>query len=106
MNYDWLISFVAGAGYGFTSVVIGQPLDTTKTRMQAHPALAKTGMVETAKDLFKNEGIRGFYRGGLPIFIGGAAIRSAQFGFYNLAFSTLRPPGAKAPERILGIFDW
>ena len=89
-----VISFVAGASYGAMSVVVGQPLDTIKTRMQAHSANLNANPFVTATSLFKKEGIRGLYRGGTPIFVGGALFRSAQFGFYEAAmkFSNGRIP--------------
>ena len=89
-----IISFVAGASYGAMSVVVGQPLDTVKTRMQAHSANLNANPFVTATTLFKKEGIRGLYRGGTPIFVGGALFRSAQFGFYEAAmkFSKGRIP--------------
>ena len=47
-------------------------------------------MVKTATRLFETEGIKGLYRGGLPIFIGGALFRSAQFGVYESTLRLLR----------------
>mgnify|MGYP006431538817 FL=1 len=40
-------------------------------------------MLTIGRDLFRAEGIRGMYRGGLPLFLGGSLFRSAQFGFYE-----------------------
>ena len=71
--------FVAGYAYGITSVVVGQPLDTIKVRMQASKSI-KTTMIATAKDIYASEGVRGLYRGGLPMILGGGLMRSAQFG--------------------------
>ena len=87
---DQGISFASGAVYGLTSVVVGQPLDTIKTRMQARPGSTSLGAVRVGVDLFKLEGIRGLYRGGMPLFIGGALFRSAQFGCYESALTVLR----------------
>ena len=81
----YAITFAAGASYGLTTVVVGQPLDTIKTRMQG---ISKTaiGNASTSSattvffDLYQKEGVRGLYRGGLPLMIGGGLMRSAQFG--------------------------
>eukprot|EP00940_MAST-03C_sp_MAST-3C-sp2_P000543 g543.t1 len=81
-----LISFAAGAAYGFTSVVVGQPFDTVKTRMQASSGDSASNVF---RSLFRSEGLRGLYRGGTPIFVGGSLFRSAQFGFYDSAISFL-----------------
>lgn len=37
----------------------------------------------TGMDIFMKEGIRGLYRGGIPMVMGGGAMRSAQFGVNN-----------------------
>ena len=67
------------------SVLVGQPLDTIKTRMQT---LGYKSAVQTARLIYGQEGILGLYRGGMSLLVGGALIRSAQFGVYEnvLAF--------------------
>jgi solute carrier family 25 carnitine/acylcarnitine transporter 20/29 len=71
------ITFLSGASYGFTTVLIGQPLDTVKTRMQG---MGSSSAGPILHELYFKEGIRGLYRGGLPLLIGGSIMRSAQFG--------------------------
>lgn len=93
-----IISFASGAAYGFTSVLTAQPFDTIKTKMQAQTANARRGFAETALDLSRREGIRGLYRGGMPLFLGGALIRSAQFGTYDVAINAL---GGPAKHRVV-----
>lgn len=85
-------NFISGFAYGTTNVLVGQPLDTIKTRMQA---LGLKSTYQTGYEIFKTEGlcimkyvcfmnvmfyisyiifstgIYGLYRGGLPLFIGG-----------------------------------
>lgn len=89
--------------YGVTSTAVGQPFDTIKTRMQARPENLRSGIMETGAQLFRAEGIRGLYRGGLPLFVGGGFIRSAQFGFFDTALRWQRQEGAERPPRRLGI---
>lgn len=72
-----LITFISGASYGLTTVIIGQPLDTLKTRMQGMSSSSATHIV---KELYSKEGLKGLYRGGLPLLVGGSFMRSAQFG--------------------------
>jgi len=101
-----LDSFIAGSGYGLTSVIVGQPFDTIKTRAQMGANLSSLSI---ATKIYAQEGIRGLYRGGLPLVVGGALIRSAQFGVNSWALDLLRQQsgGAVKPsERILGVFDW
>ena len=69
--------FIAGFAYGLTTVAVGQPLDTIKTRMQV---LNSSSMVATFRSIWKKDGILGLYRGGAPLVLGGGLMRSAQFG--------------------------
>lgn len=75
-----MMEFAAGYAFGITSVIVGQPLDTIKTRIQASTNVKPTSMMVTAREIFQKEGIRGLYRGGLPMVLGGGLIRSTQFG--------------------------
>mmetsp|Transcript_3196 Transcript_3196/g.6891 ORF Transcript_3196/g.6891 Transcript_3196/m.6891 type:complete len:283 (+) Transcript_3196:127-975(+) len=105
---DNIVPFVAGASYGLTTVVLGQPLDTIKVRMQGLPSAANLSGFRVASDLFAKEGVVGLYRGGLPLFVGGAFMRSAQFGVSGAAKAWLEENtnGGKPAARLFGIFDW
>lgn len=101
-------SFIAGFAYGTTNVLVGQPLDTIKTRMQALQGNQNSvSAVRTATEIIRKEGFWGLYRGGGPLVLGGALIRSAQFGVNQAAKSILEERfGPTRPEqRIFGIFD-
>jgi len=89
--------------YGVTSTVVGQPFDTVKTRMQARPENAKTGALETGLQLFRAEGLRGLYRGALPLLIGGGFMRSFQFGFYDTTLRRLRARHSAPRARVAGV---
>jgi hypothetical protein len=99
------ITFVAGASYGLTTVIVGQPLDTIKTRMQGIPESRGRSMLWVGRDVFAREGLRGLYRGGLPLLLGGSLMRSAQFGVSGAANSLMKKAGLP-PHRVLGIFDY
>ena len=72
--------FFAGYVYGITSVIVAQPLDTVKTRMQASMEKNSHSSIQIAKRIYQLDGIKGFYRGGWPLVFGGGIIRSTQFG--------------------------
>ena len=55
------------------------------SRIPCPVALCQVGV-----DLFKAEGLRGFYRGGGALLLGGGLMRSAQFGVYASGYSLLR----------------
>lgn len=104
---DSWISFLGGAGYGAVSVIVGQPLDSVKTMMQSRHGFEKSGFVNAVSTLWKTEGLHGFYRGAVPMLIGGSLLRSAQFGVYDASIRTIRaqcntPNGV---ERRFGL-DW
>lgn len=101
---DSAIGFSAGAAYGLTSVVVGQPLDTVKTRMQARPDSLSASPVRIAAGLVRSQGLTGLYRGGTPVMLGGTLFRSAQFGVYEVALQNLRD---RTPShRFFGTLDW
>lgn len=100
---DNAISFSSGMVYGVTSTAVGQPFDTIKTRMQARPENARTGALETGVQLFRAEGVRGLYRGALPLLVGGGFMRSFQFGFYDVALRRLRDAREGQSARVAGV---
>lgn len=101
---SYAVTFLAGASYGLTTVVVGQPLDTVKTRMQGLPSASAQSSLSVGRSLFAREGLRGLYRGGLPIFIGGSLMRSAQFGVSGSVMGILKR--YNFPEyKVCGIID-
>ncbi len=57
------------------------------------------------RDLVATEGVRGLYRGALPMVLGGSLFRSAQFGVYESALAQLRGFDPAPPARLLGVLD-
>lgn len=85
-------------------VCVGQPLDTIKTRMQA---MKQDSAINACRIIYNQEGIRGLYRGGFPLIIGGALIRSTQFGVYEkvLAFQKSNTGQSWGKENRLSDFN-
>jgi len=54
---------IAGCAAGVIGTLLGYPLDSVKTRMQAQAASGGGGMVSVTKQVLKEEGMAGFYRG-------------------------------------------
>ncbi|KFA61402.1 hypothetical protein S40285_03606 [Stachybotrys chlorohalonatus IBT 40285] len=95
---------MAGAIGGFTSGVVTCPLDVIKTKLQAqggfthvdmgrhagHPKLYN-GLVGTAKVIWREEGIRGMYRGLGPIVLGYLPTWAVWFTVYNESKVRLAP---------------
>ncbi len=96
-------TFIAGMGYGATNVLVGQPLDTIKTRMQAMTnssgVVTPTTSMDVAKRIIQQEGFTGLYKGGTVMVLGGSLFRSAQFGVYEYFYGMIRERfGPTAPE--------
>ncbi|CUS23863.1 LAQU0S12e01728g1_1 [Lachancea quebecensis] len=69
---------LAGTAGGIAQVLVGQPFDTTKVRLQT--SSTPTTAVQVVKNLIQNEGLRGFYKGTLTPLVGVGACVSCQFG--------------------------
>jgi solute carrier family 25 folate transporter 32 len=87
---------LAGAVGGFTSGVVTCPLDVIKTKLQAQGGMVSInkgrhvghhkiyqGLVGTARVIWKEEGIRGMYRGLGPIILGYLPTWAVWFTVYN-----------------------
>lgn len=93
---DSQFNAVAGAVGGFTSGIVTCPLDVIKTKLQAqggyialdkgrhagHPKLYN-GLFGTASVIWREEGIRGMYRGLGPIVMGYLPTWAVWFTVYN-----------------------
>lgn len=89
---DWyiegLLTLISGTTYGITSILVGHPLDTVKTKMQAQNSFVHdNGVIYAIKHLYKSEGLIGFYRGCIPPLIGSTIFRGLQFSIYDSIYS-------------------
>jgi len=78
-----IAEFVAGCLGGFTQVMIGQPFDIVKVRLQTQKVgeTLYTGAADCFRKIVKNEGgPLALWRGSLPPLIGVGAATSIQFG--------------------------
>jgi len=87
---------IAGAMGGFTSGVVSCPLDVIKTKLQAQGGFRAQaagsntprgtvykGMLGTARVIWRDEGIRGMYRGLGPIILGYLPTWAVWFTVYG-----------------------
>lgn len=82
---------VAGGAGGICLILVGHPMDTIKVRMQTmrtpkpgQPPPPFTGTFDCVAKTFRNEGLRGFYRGMLAPLIGATPINAVIFFGYGL----------------------
>ena len=87
---EGLWSFACGVLFGATTVVVGHPFDTIKTRMQAQAKYSHMTARSAAIDILKTQGVRGFYSGFIPPFIGSSIFRSVQFAAYGFTVALFR----------------
>ena len=92
---DSQFNALAGAIGGFTSGIVTCPLDVIKTKLQAQGGLKAQkgnhlgqhrmykGLVGTATVIWKDEGLRGMYRGLGPIILGYLPTWAVWFTVYN-----------------------
>ncbi|EGV65156.1 hypothetical protein CANTEDRAFT_113631 [Yamadazyma tenuis ATCC 10573] len=69
----------AGTIGGIAQVLVGQPFDTVKVRLQSAAEGTYSGAGDVMKQLVRNEGLRGFYKGTLTPLVGVGACVSVQF---------------------------
>ncbi|OBZ70977.1 putative mitochondrial carrier C4G9.20c [Grifola frondosa] len=70
----------AGTVGGIAQVLVGQPFDIVKVRMQTAAQGTYSGMLHCAGGILKNEGPLAFYKGTLTPLLGIGACVSIQFG--------------------------
>ncbi|TCD65347.1 Mitochondrial carrier protein ymc2 [Steccherinum ochraceum] len=70
----------AGTAGGIAQVLVGQPFDIVKVRMQTSAKGTYTGMLDCAGGILKHEGPLAFYKGTLTPLLGIGVCVSIQFG--------------------------
>uniref|UniRef100_A0A2H1WS89 SFRICE_019692 n=1 Tax=Spodoptera frugiperda TaxID=7108 RepID=A0A2H1WS89_SPOFR len=81
------VNFIIGGVSGMLAVCVVQPADLLKTRMQLlGPAGKDLSVFRVAKDVFKAEGVRGFYMGMSAALLRQATYTTARLGFFKVLF--------------------
>ena len=73
---------------GLATLLVGQPFDTVKVRMQTVDG-APQSFVTSAYRCLSNEGIRGLYKGTTPQLVGSAVQHSTRYAAYAEAKQVL-----------------
>lgn len=79
-----LNDFISGSVAGIVQVLVGQPLDMVKVRMQTQPK-KYFSLLQTSKKIIMEEGPLAFYKGTLSPLIGVSFLVAIQFSSNNLA---------------------
>jgi len=88
---NWLTSFMVGAVtgslYGATNIIVGQPLDTIKTKMQTQSNLqANRSLVSCFSETLKKDGFKGLYKGSISAMLGSISFRAVQWAVYDATY--------------------
>lgn len=94
----------AGALAGATSQVIIYPLELVKTRLAVCPAGTYKGILDCARKVLKQEGVRSFYRGLLPSMMGILPYAGVDITVFEMLKERLLDDydGMPPPHSILG----
>ena len=77
-------TLIGGTVYGAASVVVGHPLDTIKTKMQAQSDyMGSRSVMQSIREVYRLDGLRGFYAGAWPPLFGSIVFRSLQFSVFE-----------------------
>ncbi|KAG2528571.1 hypothetical protein JM18_002007 [Phytophthora kernoviae] len=81
-RYSVLVDLTAGTVGGCSGVVVGQPFDTVKVRLQTHSAFYN-GAFDCVRKTWKHEGSLGFFKGMVSPLVGSAWSNAAMFAVYE-----------------------
>ena len=99
---DGAIDFFAGFVSGTASIVVGQPFDTIKVRLQTDASYASAS--DCARTLLRREGPLAFFKGMLTPIVSMSAVNGTIFSCYGAALRAQGYPssGAEAGSAPLG----
>ena len=94
---------IAGSIGGIAQVLVGQPFDIVKVRVQTAPSGTFASPLDCAKQLLKADGPRGFYKRTLTPLLAIGACVSIQFAALELAKRVFGSRKPKGHEKELGL---
>ncbi|KAI2465962.1 mitochondrial carrier [Annulohypoxylon bovei var. microspora] len=94
---DTVKDLFAGAAGGIAQVLIGQPFDIVKVRLQTSTAYSSA--LDAATSIYAKEGALAFYKGTLTPLVGIGACVSIQFGAFGWARRAFEASNARAHPR-------
>jgi solute carrier family 25 carnitine/acylcarnitine transporter 20/29 len=89
-NYSIMKDYISGIISGAVRIGVGYPQETLRTRMQTIYGREQTSTAFFGQ-IYRREGIRGFYQGSGALFIGTTAATALEFGVYKQLLTHLEP---------------
>lgn len=88
----WTQDAIASAAGAIASITVAQPLDVIKTRIQNRPFDSPESGVSIMKNLIRNEGLGGFFKGLTPklLIVGPKLVFSFTIAQHTIAYFTTR----------------
>jgi len=83
-NSPFILKFAAGAITGGVGSIIGNPFDVLKTMAQAN-AGESAGLTSLVSNLYKDQGISGFYRGISANIMRACVLNATKMGCYDIS---------------------
>ncbi|EJT96970.1 mitochondrial ornithine transporter 1 [Dacryopinax primogenitus] len=94
-----VVELIAGSVGGAAQVLVGQPLDTIKTRAQIAPKGMFKGPVDILMQTMRKEGFLALYKGMASPLIGIAGVNSLLFAAYSVSKRVVSPyPDLSIPQ--------
>ena len=81
------LALFTGSLYGGVHTITGHPLDTIKSRMQMDASLAGRSALQVAQAMWRQEGLRAFFRGCVPPLWGSMVYRGLMMSGYEFTFT-------------------
>lgn len=99
LNLGLFNELAAGSAAGAAQVIVGQPLDTIKTRAQIAPKGMFKGPMDVLVQTIRKEGFLGLYKGMASPLLGIAAVNSLLFTAYGVSRRIVSPfPDLSIPQ--------
>ena len=100
-----LNDFISGSVAGIVQVLLGQPFDIVKVRLQTQNGLYQSP-IECAKSIYHNEGLFAFYKGTLSPLLGISLCVAVQFGSNEFAKKFFTERAKKNNKLGLNVVDY
>ncbi|KAF8351069.1 mitochondrial carrier [Amanita rubescens] len=99
LSLETVNELIAGSAGGAAQVIVGQPLDTIKTRAQIAPKSMFKGPMDILLQTIKNEGFFALYKGMASPLLGIAGVNSLLFAAYGASKRLISPfPQLSLPQ--------
>lgn len=82
-------NFIAGGLAGTISSTLTMPLEVVKTQLQSSRIAGKSGPYGIAQQIFKTQGLNGFFKGIKPMLVGIMPTRAIYFWAYSASKASL-----------------